>query len=400
MLYQRPVRVTPGEPAMKRQTGTYSDTVAGGERVRAFVPHPLPPARPPLMLDGRLTGLLHEATAAVGRLRVAGAMVPSADWFLYGFVRKEAVVSSQIEGTQATLVDVLEYEATSKAERPDDVEEVCNYVDALCWARRELSSPKGLPISTRLLCGAHKRLMRGVRGANREPGEIRRSQNWIGGTRPGNARLVPPPADAVPAALSALEQWLHASDPLPPLVRAGLAHVQFETIHPFLDGNGRIGRLLITLLLEQWQVLDAPLLYLSLALRRHQREYYDRLQTVRVDGDWEGWTTFYLECVREAADDGVAVARRLFALIGDAHRKLLARPGVTIPALRLFERLPTHPVITLPRALELLTTTKPTASKAIATLVEARILRETTGRARDRVYAYHAYLRALTKDTV
>ena len=382
---------------MKRQTGTYKETVAGGERVLAFVPHPLPPADPPLELDESLTELLSEATAAMGRLRVAGAMVPNADWFLYGFVRKEAVVSSQIEGTQATLADILEFEATSRTERPEDVEEVCNYVDALTWARRELFKPKGLPLSTRMLCGAHKRLMRGARGANRQPGEIRRSQNWIGGTRPGNARLVPPPADEVPGALSALEKWLHKSDPLSPLVRAGLAHVQFETIHPFLDGNGRIGRLLITLLLEHWHVLDTPLLYLSLAIRRHQREYYDRLQAVRVDGDWEGWTTYYLECVREAANDGVAVAQRLFTLIRDDHKKLLARQRVTVPALRLFEQLPTHPMITLPKTIALLETTKPTASKAIATLVEAKILSETTGKARDRVYAYDAYLRVLTK---
>ncbi len=383
---------------MKRKTGVYRETVAGGERVRAFVPYPLPPADPPLVLDDRLTRLMSDANAAVGRLGVAGAMVPSADWFLYGFVRKEAVISSQIEGTQATLEDVLEFEVTSKAVRPDDVQEVCNYVDALTWARRELSKRKGLPLSTRLLCLAHKRLMRGARGANRQPGQVRRSQNWIGGTRPGNARLVPPPADEVPAALSALEKWLHKSDPLPPLVRAGIGHVQFETIHPFLDGNGRIGRLLITLLLEHWRVLEAPLLYLSLAIRRHQREYYDRLQAVRVDGDWEGWTAFYLECVRQAADDGVAVAQCLFALIGNDQKRLLARRGVTVPAIRLFGQLPTHPMITLPKAIELLKTTKPTASKAIAVLTEAKVLRETTGKERDRVYAYHAYLRVLTND--
>lgn len=381
-----------------RQTGTYVETVAGGERVRAFVPHSLPPAKPPLKLDNRLDTLLSEASAAVTRLRIAGAMVPSADWFLYGFVRKEAVVSSQIEGTQATLADVLEFEATNKTQHRDDVEEVCNYVEALSWARRELSKPKGLPISTRLLCGAHKRLMRGTRGASRMPGEIRRSQNWIGGTRPGNARLVPPPADQLPVLLSGLEKWLHEDDSLPPLVRAGLAHVQFETIHPFLDGNGRIGRLLITLLLEHWRVLDAPLLYLSLAIKRHQREYYDRLQAVRVDRDWEGWTSFYLECVREAADDGVNVAQRLFALIGNDHRKLLQARGVSVPSLRLFELLPTHPMITLPKAIGLLGTTKPTGSKAIATLVEIGILIETTGKARDRIYAYDQYLKSLTKD--
>ena len=384
---------------MKRQTGIYRTTVAGGESVQAFLPHPLPPANPPLVLDEQLAGLLSDATAALGRLKVAGAMVPSPDWFLYGFVRKEAVISSQIEGTQATLQDVLEFEATSRAERPEDVEEVCNYINALTWARAELSRPKGLPLSTRLLCMAHKRLMRGVRGASRQPGALRRSQNWIGGTRPGNARFVPPPPDAVPDAMSALEKWLHSDDPLPPLVRAGLAHVQFETIHPFLDGNGRIGRLLITLLLEHWDVLESPLLYLSLALKRHQQEYYERLLAVRTEGDWRGWTAFYLACVREAADDGVAVAKRLFKLISEGRKRVLARDGVTIPAIRLFDQLPTHPMMTLSKAIHLLKTSKPTASKAIAALTQASVLRETTGKARDRVYAYHAYLRELTKDT-
>ncbi|RIK62413.1 MAG: cell filamentation protein Fic [Planctomycetota bacterium] len=384
---------------MKRRTGIYETTVAGGERVQAFVPYPLPPANPPLVLDERLSSLLADATAALGQLAVAGAMVPSPDWFLYGFVRKEAVISSQIEGTQATLADILEFEATSKARRPDDVEEVCNYVDALHWARRELSRSKGLPISTRFLCLAHGRLMRGVRGANRQPGAIRRSQNWIGGTRPGNARFVPPPPDQVPAALSAFEKWLHKEDQLPPLLRAGLAHVQFETIHPFLDGNGRIGRLLITLLLEHWGLLDAPTLYLSLALKRHQQEYYDRLTAVRTDGDWEGWTAFYLECVREAAQDGVAVAQRLFKLISEDRRRLLAHEGATIPAIRLFDHLPTHPMITLAKAIGLLKTSKPTASKAISALTDTGVLRETTGRQRDRVYAYHAYLRELTRDS-
>ncbi len=383
---------------MKRQTGTYRTTSAGGENVAAFIPHPLPPAEPPLRLDDRLAGLLSEANTALGQLAVAGAMVPSPDWFLYGFVRKEAVVSSQIEGTQATLQDVLEFEATEKAERPEDVEEVCNYVAALTWARAELSKPKGLPLSTRLLCMAHQRLMRGVRGTNRQPGAIRRSQNWIGGTRPGNARFVPPPPDAVPDAMSALDKWLHADDPLPPVVRAGLAHVQFETIHPFLDGNGRIGRLLITLLLEHWGVLPSPLLYLSLAFRRRQQEYYDRLLAVRTEGDWEGWTAFYLECVREAANDGVAVSQRLFKLLSEDRRRLLAFKGATVPAIRLFDQLPTHPMITLAKATELLKTSKPTASKAIELLASLKMLRETTGKQRDRVYAYHAYLRALTKD--
>jgi Fic family protein len=230
---------------MARKTGTYRTTAVGDEKVKAFIPYPLPPSDPPLVVDGSLANLHADALASIGQLAVAGDMVPSASWFLYGFVRKEAVISSQIEGTQATLMDVLAYEATNKTDRPADVEEVCNYVEALAFARTEIAKPKGLPLSTRLLCGVHKRLMRGTRGAEKQPGTIRTSQNWIGGTRPGNARFVPPPHDAVPEALTGLERWMHGKDRLPPLVRAGLAHVQFETIHPFLDGNGRIGRLLI-----------------------------------------------------------------------------------------------------------------------------------------------------------
>ena len=381
---------------MARVTGRYHTTTAGGETVRAFVPHPLPPARPELTLDGRLAALHANAVVALARLGVAGAMVPDADWFLYGFVRKEAVISSQIEGTQATLRDVLTFEATRKAERPDDVQEVCNSIDALAYARRELRNPRGLPLTMRLLKEAHRRLMQGSRGSDKMPGEIRTSQNWIGGTRPGNALFVPPPPSAVPEALSALERWLHAEDRLPPLVRAGLAHVQFETIHPFLDGNGRIGRLLITLLVEHWGLLSSPLLYLSLAFKRHQQEYYRRLSAVRLDGDWEGWTAFFLECVREAADDGVATAQHLFALLGKDRQRLLRAPGATVSAIRMFDQLPRQPIITLAGVMTALQTTKPTASKVIATLLRAGIVRETTGKQRDRVYAYQGYLRVLT----
>ena len=256
-----------------------------GEQVRAFVPDPLPPANPPLALRGPAGELHAGALAALSRLAVAGTMVPSTDWFLYGFVRKEAVVTSQIEGTQATLPDVVTFEATDRAERFEDVQEVCNYVDALTYARAQLTDPNGLPLSIRLLRDTHRILMSGVRGADKQPGEVRRSQNWIGGRRPGTARFVPPPPEDVPAALAALERWWHAESDLPPLVRAGLAHVQFETIHPFLDGNGRIGRLLIALLIEHWGLLDQPLLYLSVAFRRAQAEYYARLAAVRSDGD-------------------------------------------------------------------------------------------------------------------
>ncbi|MBI2900233.1 MAG: Fic family protein [Planctomycetes bacterium] len=384
---------------MGRVTGTYRTTVVAGEKVRAFLPHPLPPRDPPLLIVGDLAALHANAVAALGRLAVAGLMVPSAAWFLYGFVRKEAVISSQIEGTQATLMDVLRYEATRKTERPADVKEICNYVDALAFARAEIARPKGLPLCSRLLAEAHKRLMRRTRGAEKQPGTVRTSQNRIGGDRPGNARFVPPPHDAVPKALADLEHWIHGADPLPPLVRAGLAHAQFETIHPFLDGNGRIGRLLVGLLLEHWGLLGTPLLYLSLAFKRHRAEYYDALMAIRVKGDWEGWTAFFLRCVCESAKDAVGAAERLFRLLGDDRRGMMRHEATTIPTVRLFDLLPEHPIVTLSVVMELLKTTKPTAGKALDALRRAGILRETTGKRRDRVYAYDKYLKVLVEDT-
>jgi Fic family protein len=384
---------------MARTTGIYRATAVEDEKVRAFVPHPLPPRRPSLRIEGELAKRHAEAVEAIGRLEVAGAMVPSPGWFLYGFVRKEAVISSQIEGTQATLEDVVACEAAHLSDRPADVEEVCNYVDALSYARAELVKAKGLPLCVRLLCAIHKRLMKGVRGSERQPGRIRTSQNWIGGTRPGNARCVPPPPEAVPEALAALEKWIHRGDRLPPLVKAGLAHVQFETIHPFLDGNGRVGRLLVTLLVEHWKLLSSPLLYSSLGFKRHRQEYYRRLDAVRTSGDWEGWTSFFLECVRESADDGVSTAQRLFSLVGADRRKVSGHKTATVTSLRLFEHLPEHPMITLAKAMKLVGGTKPTAGKAIDALSQAGILKEITGRKRDRIYAYRAYLDVLAEDT-
>jgi len=384
---------------MPRITGTYRTTEVGGERVRAFIPYPLPPREPALVVDGDLAALHRDAVGALEQLNVAGTMVPSPGWFIYGFVRKEAVISSQIEGTQATLQDVVLFEATRRTDRPADVEEVCNYVDTLAMVRQELADASGLPLCVRLLCRAHGRLMGGVRGAEKLPGEVRRSQNWIGGSRPGNARFVPPPADVVPEVLGDLERWLHEGDPLPPLVRAGIAHVQFETIHPFLDGNGRIGRLLVVILLERWGLLAAPLLYLSVAFKRHRQEYYDRLGAVRTDGDWEGWTGFFLRCVREAAEDGVSTARRLHTLIGGSRRLLTGHKDATLTAVRLFEVLPDHPMVTLQSAAALLDTSSPTAGKTLDVLCRAGVLREVTGRRRDRVYAFQSYLDVLAEDT-
>lgn len=383
---------------MPRTTGTYRTSTTAGEAVQAFVPHPLPPRDPELHAAGEIERLHADALTGLARLEVASRMVPSTGWFLYGFVRKEAVISSQIEGTQATLREVVTFEATKEAQRPHDVEEVCNYVDAINYARAQIADPKGLPISTRLLCESHRRLMKGVRGADKAPGEVRRTQNWIGGTRPGNAKFVPPPPEDVPDAMTQMERWLHSDDPLPPLIKTGLAHVQFETIHPFLDGNGRIGRLLIALLLEHWKLMPSPLLYLSVAFRRHQADYYARLSAVRTEGDWEGWTAFYLRCVREAADDGVNVASGLFELLGKDRRRLAGHERSTVAALQLLDLLPEHPVVTAARVAKLLKITAPTARKAVEVAADAGILREVSGKQRDRVFAYHKYLQILTGD--
>ena len=381
----------------QRKTGTYSRTTVAGETVEAFVPKPLPPARPRLVVEGALLEQLRSAEQALARLELAGALVPSLDWFIYAFVRKEAVVSSQIEGTQATLIDLLRFEAGG-ADNPD-VEEVCNYLDALRFARAQLAEPSGLPLSMRLLDQIHARLMRGVRGADKRPGEVRRSQNWIGGTRPGNARCVPPPPQALGELLSAFQKYLHTDDRLPPLVRAGLLHVQFETIHPYLDGNGRIGRLLVTLLLEHWKLLTEPLLYLSLFFKRHRGEYYRRLDAVRADGDFEGWTGFFLEGVATTADEAVASAREIRDLVVRDRARMLEGAGTSVAAIRLFELLPRHPIVTVAFAIERLGVSKPTGGRAVDALVEAGVLVETTGKKRDRAWAYQAYLELLRVGT-
>ena len=349
-------------------------------------------------MDGARQTRLERALLALGRLDSIGALLPDPHLFLYTYLRKEAVLSSQIEGTPSSLGDLLLFELEEAPGVPfDDLVEVSNYVAALEHGLARLR--EGFPLSNRLLREVHARLLSRGRGSNRLPGEFRRSQNWIGGTRPGNARFVPPPPTVVPEALADLDRWIHADDPLPPLVRAGLAHVQFETIHPFLDGNGRIGRLLITLLLEHWGILKTPLLYLSLALKRHRAEYYQRLLEVRTQGDWEGWTEFYLECVRESALDGVSAAKRLFDRLGKDRRTVTHHRATTVTAVRLFDLLPEHPIVTLPRAMKLLKTTKPTAGKAIDALCKSGVLHEISGKQRDRVYAYDAYLKVLVEDT-
>ncbi len=384
-----------------RTTGSYERTTTAGEEVAAFVPLPLPPVEPAIAIDDPIAELLKRAELHLARLELAGELVPSIDWFVYGFVRKEAVVSSQIEGTQATLMDLLNFEAQDLDEPPHDtdVSEVCNYLDALAYARTELKRENGLPLSMRLLNETHRRLMRGVRGAEQQPGQLRQSQNWIGGTRPGNAAFVPPPPQALGEILSAFEKYMHAEDELPAIVRIGLLHVQFETIHPYLDGNGRIGRLLIALLLEHWKLLSQPLLYLSLFFKQHRDEYYRRLSAVRTDGDWESWIRYFLEGVAVIADEAIGRARELFALVESDRERVLSSKSSSLMAARLFEKLPKHPIVTVARVTSLLQTTKPTATKAVKALIDAGVLVEITGRKRDRSFHYAAYLERLRSGT-
>ena len=375
-----------------RKTGRYLHVVVGGEEVNAFIPNPLPPKSPSLVINEKLLSRLQQAEQALIRLDLAGGMVPSLDWFIYAFVRKEAVISSQIEGTQATLIDLLVFEAEEKPAPNVDVQDVCNYLNALNYARSQLTSKRGLPLSLRLLNETHQRLLYGARGKNKQPGEVRRTQNWIGGRRPGNAVYVPPPPERLADLLGDLEKYIHTDDMVPKLVRAGLLHVQFETIHPYLDGNGRIGRLFIALLLEHWGLLNSPLLYLSLFFKRHREEYYRRLNAVRTEGDWEGWTDFFLDGITTIADEAVTSARELFALVGSDRARLLDNQMASVSAFRLFEQLPRHPVVTVVSAMRLIECTKPTATRAIEALVNIRVLIETTGKKRDRSFAYQTYL--------
>ena len=384
---------------MRRKTGRYETTVAAGDQVRAFVPFPLPPRGPALVLDGPLREKLRTAERALTRLGLAGQMVPSVGWFLDAFVRKEAVISSQIEGTQATLMDLLTFEAEREAPPNPDVEEICNYLAALRFARTELGREGGLPLSIRLLDESHRLLMRGRRGAQHQSGEVRTSQNWIGGSRPGTTVYMPSPVPLLLNSLSDFEKYMHADDDLPALVRIALAYAQFETIHPYLDGNGRIGRLLIALLLGHWGLPEAPLLYLSLFFKRHRTEYFRWLNAVRSDGHWEGWTDFFLDGVATIAEEATAAVQGLFAVVSEDRSRVLAQRTTSVVPARLFELLPNHPIISVTGAMQLIGTTKPTATRAIDALVAAGVLRETTGRTRNRRFAYGSYLALLIPGT-
>lgn len=383
--------------AMKRTTGTYAISTTLGESVQAFVPHPLPPAKPALAPEA-YTDLNHQAELALARLSGVSGLVPSVDWLLYSAIRKEALLTSQIEGIQATLTDLFDQEAGFTIRNTDDVEEVTNYLRAFRLVRDNLRAPNGLPISVRLLCEAHRVLLDGVRGAGKQPGELRRSQNWIGGTRPGNAAFVPPPADRVTDLLGDLERFIHdEGGTLPPLVRIALAHAQFETIHPFLDGNGRIGRLLIGALLEHWGLLPEPLMYLSGYLKQHQAEYYRRLSIIRSEGDWEAWVAFFLEGVATAANDAERSIIAIASLIAADRRRLLEAPKAGPASYRLFELLPMMPRFTIERVRQKLETTFPTATAAVKVLEDLSIVTEMTGQKKNRSYSYQPYIELLSR---
>ena len=385
---------------MKSSSLPYLDKRRGrfwGEAVQAFVPLPLPPAKPPLSADA-FDEQNRAAELALARLAGVSGLVPSVDWALYGAIRKEALLTSQIEGTQATLTDLFDEEAGLDVSNADDIEEVTNYMRAYRLVRENLNNPDGLPISVRLMRDAHRLLLDGVRGSGKQPGELRRSQNWIGGTRPGNAVFVPPPADQVPALLDDLEKFIHATSPtLAPLVNVALVHAQFETIHPFLDGNGRIGRLLIAALLEHWRLLPEPLMYLSGYLKQYQLEYYRQLSVIRTEGNWESWVSFFLEGVAVAATEAERSIVEIATMVAADRRRVLASPKSGPATYRLLELLPMMPRFTVERVRQKLNTSFPTANAAIKLLNALGIVTETTGQKKNRNFSYQGYIALLTK---
>ena len=380
---------------MKRsQTGRYVTSIAGSEEVRAFVPAPLPPV-PALELIGGVRNSLDQGLLALGRLDGAANTLPDAHLLLYTYVRKEAVLSSQIEGTQSTLDDLLAHELGEAPGVPiGDVTDVSRYVEAMTHGLQRLRS--GFPMSNRLLREMHEILLATGRGAQRTPGEFRQSQNWIGGTRPGNAAFVPPPPQEVHHCMGDFEKFLHSDTPA--LVKAALAHLQFETIHPFLDGNGRIGRLLITLLFCHEGVLREPLLYSSLYFKQNRQRYYDELNAARESGDFERWLDFFATAIRVSAEQATTTGLRISAVFREDRNRLreMGRQAPTI--LLVQEALQAKPLATIATLTQSTGLTTPTVTQALNELQNLKIVRETTGRARGRIFAYVRYLDALNAE--
>jgi Fic family protein len=385
-------------PITSNRAGRWIRQQAGVEGFSAFVPAPLPPS-PPIKFSPELQRLSEAAGRALGRLDgVSASLEP--DRLLYMYVRKEAVLSSAIEGTQSTLSDLLRFEAEAAPGTPlDEVREVSRYVDALQHGIGRIRSGK-LPLSLRLLREIHKALMEGGRGGVQAPGEFRRTQNWVGGTRPGNARYVPPPPHEMLAALDNLERFMHNEKGVtPPVIKAGLAHAQFETIHPFLDGNGRVGRLLVSLMLVVDEVLSQPFLYLSLYFRENRADYYDALQRVRTHGDWEGWLRFYLIGVEAVANQAADTVTALVTLFDRDRTRIQALGRAATSALRVYDVLRRRIVVSIPGAAKEADVTWPTAKASLERLQELKIVAESTGRRRDRLYTYTRQLEILNRGT-
>jgi Fic family protein len=368
-----------------------------GEAVRAFVPPPLPPV-PPADL-ARFQILLEQANQAIGRLDGLASLLPDLSLLLYTYVRKEAVLSSQIEGTQSSLSDLLLYENDEAPGAPiEDVQEVSNYVAAMNHGLERMRS--GFPLSLRLIREIHEVLLSKGRGSGKQPGEFRRSQNWIGGSRPGNAVFVPPPPELLNDCLNQFELFLHDEQTgLPLLIKAGLLHVQFETIHPFLDGNGRLGRLLITFLLCAKDALREPILYLSLYFKTNRAAYYELLDRVRTKGDWEAWLDFFLVGVRDTAEQAASASREILALFNRDREKIetLGRPAASV--LRVFQHMQRNPIIAIPSAAKRIGISAPTVAKSLGHMINLGILEETTGRERHRLFVYRRYLDILNEGT-
>lgn len=384
---------------MKRDLqGTYSTITTAGESVRAFVPAPLPPV-PPLAWDAELRDKFDRALVALGRLDAVSVLLPDTSLFLYMYVRKEAVLSSQIEGTQSSLSDLLFYEVNRQPGVPlDDVQEVSNYVAALRHGLARIE--EGFPLSLRLLKEVHAVLLTKGRGSQQTPGEFRRSQNWIGGTRPGNAHFVPPPADRLMECMGALEHFLHDQpEKTPALIKAALAHVQFETIHPFLDGNGRLGRLLITLLLCSEGVLREPLLYLSLYFKSHRQQYYSLLNHVRLTGDWESWLDFFADAVIETAEIAVETARSLARLAETDRQRINTLGRSAGSALRVQQAMLEHPVVSSGQLVEKTGMTAATVNAVLLRLEQLGVVSELSGQQRNRLYSYTAYINLMNQGT-
>jgi Fic family protein len=394
------VRLTKGSlvpQEVGKRLGSYVAKTFDTEVVRSFVPPPLPPD-PPLRLDG-LQHLLEQANQAIGRLDGLASVLPDVSLFIYTYVRKEAVLSSQIEGTQSSLSDLLLFENEEAPGVPlEDVQEVSNYVAAMNHGLERIRS--GFPLSLRLIREIHEILLSKGRGSGKQPGEFRQSQNWIGGSRPGNAAYVPPPPELVLECMSDLERFLHDESPnLPIIVKVGIIHVQFETIHPFLDGNGRLGRLLITFLLCAQGVLREPILYLSLYFKANRAAYYELLDRVRTRGDWEAWLDFFLIGVRDTADQAANAARRILTLFEQDQRKIesLGRPAASV--LRVFQHMQRNPIVAIPTTAKKIGISAPTVAKSLGHMIELGILHEVTGRERHRLFVYDKYLAILNEGT-